>query len=124
MVTNLSGDPQKLYDEVYCARGDMENRIKEQQLDLFSDRTSCTKWWANQFRVLLSSLAYVLLQTIRSVALKGTELARAQCGTIRLKLLKIGAVMIRNTMRVVFHLSSAYPYQKTFIKTVMRLSTA
>lgn len=124
VVTNLSGDPQKLYDEVYCARGNMENRIKEQQLDLFSDRTSCTKWWANQFRVLLSSLAYVLLQTIRSVALKGTELARAQCGTIRLKLLKIGAVMIRNTRRVVFHLSSAYPYQKTFIKAVMRLSTA
>lgn len=124
VVTNLPGNPQALYDDVYCARGDMENRIKEQQLDLFSDRTSCTKWWANQFRVLLSSLAYLLLQTLRSVALKGTELAQAQCGTIRLKLLKVGAVMLRNTRRIVFHLSSAYPYQKIFLTAVKRLSTA
>jgi len=124
VVTNLSGDPQKLYDEVYCARGDMENRIKEQQLGLFSDRTSCTKWWANQFRVMLSSLAYVLLQTLRSVALKGTMLAHAQCCTIRVKLMKIGAVILRNTRRIVFHLSSACPYQKIFRMAVKRLSTA
>jgi len=124
VATNLSGDPQKLYDGTYCARGDMENRIKEQQLDLFSDRTSCTKWWANQFRMLLSALAYVLLQTLRSIALKGTELAKAQCGTIRLKLLKIGAVIIRNTRRIVFHLSGAYPYQKIFLVAVKRLSSA
>jgi hypothetical protein len=124
VATNLPGDPQKLYDEIYCARGDMENRIKEQQMDLFSDRTSCTKWWANQFRMLLSALAYVLLQTLRSIALKGTELAKAQCGTIRLKLLKIGAVIIRNTRRIVFHLSGAYPYQKIFLVAVKRLSTA
>ena len=124
VVTNLSGDPQKLYDEVYCARGDMENRIKEQQLGLFSDRTSCTKWWANQFRVMLSSLAYVLLQTLRSVALKGTMLAHAQCCTIRVKLMKIGAVILRNTRRIVFHLSSACPYQKIFHMAVKRLSTA
>ena len=124
MVTNLPGNPKKLYDETYCARGDMENRIKEQQLDLFSDRTSCTKWWANQFRMLLSSLAYLLLQTLRSIALKGTELAKAQCGTIRLKLLKIGAVIIRNTRRIVLHLSSSCPYQKIFRLAVRRLSTA
>lgn len=124
VATNLSDDPQKLYDGIYCGRGDMENRIKEQQMDLFSDRTSCTKWWANQFRMLLSALAYVLLQTLRSIALKGTELAKAQCGTIRLKLLKIGAVIIRNTRRIVFHLSGAYPYQKIFLLAVKRLSSA
>jgi hypothetical protein len=124
VVTNLSGDPQKLYDEVYCARGDMENRIKEQQLCLFSDRTSCTKWWANQFRVMLSSLAYVLLQTLRSFALKGTILAHAQCNTIRLKLLKIGAVILCNTRRIIFHFSSAYPCQELFLTAVKRLSTA
>lgn len=124
VATNLPGEAQKLYDEIYCARGDMENRIKEQQLDLFSDRTSCTKWWANQFRVLLSAMAYILLQRLRDIGLKATELAKAQCGTIRLKLLKIGAVIIRNTRRIVFHLSSAYPYQKIFITVVNRLSTA
>jgi len=124
VVTNLQGDPQKLYDEVYCARGEMENRIKEQQLDLFADRTSCTKWWANQFRLLLSSLAYLLLEAIRRLGLKGTELARAQCGTIRLKLLKIGAVIRRNTRRIYFHLSSACPYQELFFRVARRLSTA
>ena len=65
----------------------MENRIKEQQLYLFADRTSCHQWWANQFRLLLASLAYVLLEGIRRLALKGTTMAKAQCGTIRLKLL-------------------------------------
>jgi hypothetical protein len=70
-VTSLPGDPQDLYDRVYCARGEMENRIKEQQLGLFSDRTSCHAWWANQFRVLLSACAYVLLETIRRVGLAG-----------------------------------------------------
>ena len=124
VITNLEGDPQELYDEVYCARGEMENRIKEQQLDLFADRTSCTKWWANQFRLLLSSLAYLLLEAIRRLGLKGTELARAQCGTIRLKLLKIGAVIRRNSRRVYFHLSSACPYQVLFFRVARRLSTA
>jgi hypothetical protein len=124
VVTNLEGDAQKLYDEVYCARGEMENRIKEQQLDLFADRTSCTRWWANQFRLMLSSLAYLLLETIRRLGLKGTELAQAQCGTIRLKLLKIGAVMLRNSRRVYFHLSSACPYQAVFFRVARRLSTA
>ena len=83
------------YEKLYCARGDMENRIKEQQLDLFADRTSCHKWWPNQFRLLLSSLAYTLLETIRRIGLAGTDMARAQVGTIRLKLLKIGAVILR-----------------------------
>ena len=80
----------------------MENRIKEQQLDLFADRTSCHRWWPNQFRLLLSSLAYMLLEAIRRLALKGTELANAYVGTLRLKLLKVGAVILRNTRRIRF----------------------
>jgi hypothetical protein len=123
VVTNLDGDAQTLYDDVYCARGEMENRIKEQQLDLFADRTSCHRWWPNQLRLLLSSLAYTLLETIRRLALRGTELARAQCGTIRLKLLKIGAVVVRNTRRVRFILSSGYPLQALFFQVVARLAS-
>jgi len=122
VVTNLPGSAQSLYDDLYCARGDMENRIKEQQLGLFADRTSCHRWWANQFRLLLSSLAYVLLETIRRVALQGTELARAQCSTLRLKLLKIGAVILRNTRRVRFLLSTAYPHKDLFVHTVLHLA--
>jgi len=91
----------------------MENRIKE-QLQLFSDRTSCHEWWPNQFRLLLSSLAYVLMEAIRRLGLQGTELARAQVVTIRIKLLKIGAVIVRNTRRVRFLLPSAYPAQALF----------
>ncbi|MFQ5959410.1 MAG: IS1380 family transposase, partial [Alphaproteobacteria bacterium] len=122
VVTNLAGDGDDLYDRLYCARGDMENRIKEQQLDLFADRTSCQRWWANQFRLLLASLAYILLQSIRRLGLKGTELARAQARTIRLKLLKIGAVVVRNTRRVRFHLSSACPDKVLFMLAAARLT--
>lgn len=122
LVTNLSGSAQALYDKLYCARGDMENRIKEQQLDLFSDRTSCHRWWPNQFRLLLSALAYILLEALRRLALAGTSLARAQCNTIRLKLLKIGAVVLRNTRRVRLLLSSSYPYRELFLNVVTRLS--
>jgi hypothetical protein len=124
IVTNLDDAAAHLYDRVYCGRGEMENRIKEQQMDLFSDRTSCSKWWANQFRLLLSSLAYVLVESIRRVALRKTELARATCGTIRLKLLKIGAVLIRNTRRIRLHLSSAFPHRELFHLVCQRLSTA
>ena len=88
LVTNLTGAAQELCDEVYCARGEMANRIKEPPLGLFADRTSGHGWWANQFRLLLSSFAYVLLERLRALGLAGTELARAQAGTIRLKLLK------------------------------------
>lgn len=122
VVTNLEGDPKALYEKLYCARGDMENRIKEQQLDLFAGRTSCHKWWPNQFRLLLSSLAYVLLEAIRRLALKDTELARAYVGTLRLKLLKIGAVILRNTRRIRFLLSSSCPYQDLFFLVANRLA--
>lgn len=124
VVTNLPGDPQQLYEKVYCARGESENRIKEQQLCLFADRTSCMNWLPNQLRLLLSSAAYTLLEALRSSALKGTHLARARCDTIRLKLLKIGAVIIRNTRRVRFLLSSSYPMQHLFLKVSKRLATA
>lgn len=122
LVTNLKGDPKHLYRKLYCARGDMENRIKEQQLDLFADRTSCHAWWPNQFRLLLSGLAYMLLEAIRRLGLAGTPLARAQAGTIRLKLLKIGAVILRNTRRVRFLLSTSYPYQRLFFNVAARLA--
>jgi hypothetical protein len=120
VVTNLSGVSEQLYQQ-YCARGDMENRIKEQQLYLFADRTSCSKWLPNQLRVLLSALAYTLLATIRRKALAGTELARARCDTIRLKLLKIGASVIRNTRRVILLLSESCPYKELFRLVASRL---
>ena len=121
ITTNLPGEPQTLYDPVYCARGDMENRIKQQQLDLFADRTSCHAWWANQFRLLLSSMAYVLIDTLRRIGLQGTKWARAYAGTIRLKFFKLGAVIIRNTRRIRFLMASAYPYQAFFSLVVQRL---
>lgn len=123
VVTNLEGEAQALYDAVYCARGEMENRIKEQQLGLFADRTSCHGWWANQFRLLLSSCAYVLMERLRALALAGTDLARAQVGTIRLKLLKVGAVVLRNTRKVRLLLSSSYPYQAIFRQVVAALDS-
>lgn len=124
VVTNLDDSPGCVYDTIYCARGEMENRIKEQQLGLFADRTSCHKWWSNQFRLLLSSLAYILIEGIRRLTLKNTELAKAQASTIRLKLLKIGAVVTRNTRRIRFALASGYPYQDIFWRVVKRLNTA
>ncbi len=121
VVTNLPGNSKKLYERIYCARGEMENRIKEQQM-LFADRTSAHRWWPNQFRLLLSALAYTLLEAIRRLGLHGTELARAQVGTIRLKLLKIGAVILRNTRRVRFLLASACPYRDLFTLVARRLA--
>ena len=116
VVTSLSGEAwpaQALYEEHYCARGDMENRIKE-QLMLFSDRTSTHYLRSNQLRLYFSSIAYVLLQMLRRLGLAGTELAKAQCSTIRLKLLKIGA-LIRITVRKVWvSLAGGYPHVELF----------
>jgi len=114
IVTSLRGEAQEIYDEIYCARGDMENRIKEQQLGLFADRTSCHNWWPNQWRLLLSTAAYVLIETLRRTTLQKTELANAQSSRIRLELVKIGAVIIRNTRRIKVHLSSSWPRRKLF----------
>jgi hypothetical protein len=114
IVTNLNTDARGLYEDFYCQRGDAENRIKEQQLGLFADRTSCHGFLANQWRVLLSAAAYVLIQHIREKALAGTELATAQTTTIRLKLLKIGALVQRTARRIVLRLSSSCPTQDIF----------
>jgi hypothetical protein len=122
VVTSLEGDAQMLYERIYCARGEMENRIKEQQLGLFADRTSCKRFIANQFRLLLSSLAYVLVESLRRTHLAGTELARAQAGTIRLKLLKIGALVQRSVRRIVIHLSGAFPLQDLVQSLAAQLS--
>ena len=120
VVTNLKGNGRQLYERIYCARGEMENRIKEQKM-LFADRTSAHNWWPNQFRLLLSALAYTLVEAMRRLGLSGTELAQAQVDTIRLKLLKIGAVIVRNTRRVRFCLSSAHPCQHLFRLVAARL---
>jgi hypothetical protein len=121
VVTNLDDtDPQTLYDERYCARGDMENRIKEQQLYLHADRTSCYDWWPNQLRLLFASLAYILLETLRESVLITTELACATVETIRLKLFKIVAFITRNTRTIRLKLASSYPYQ-TMFKFVYKL---
>jgi hypothetical protein len=128
VVTTLSDKEvaaQELYEKIYCARGECpENRIKEQQLDLFADRTSTGKMWSNQLRLYFSSIAYALLQTLRQKALAGTELEKAQCGTIRRKLLKIGA-QIRVTVRKVWvSLSSGYPYAALFTDVLATLEKA
>jgi hypothetical protein len=127
VVTSLSEQQvaaQELYEKTYCARGDCpENRIKEQQLDLFADRTSTGKMWSNQLRLYFSSIAYVLLQTLRRTALAGTELEKAQCGTIRRKLLKIGA-QVRVTVRKVWiSLSGGYPYAALFTDVLAQLES-
>ncbi len=120
-VTNLADPPAAIYDRCYAARGDMENRIKEQQLGLFADRTSCQKFLANQFRLLLASAAYVLIEHLRRVVLRGTELACAQVETIRRKLLKIAARVTSSVRRVVVYLFSSYPHQAPFLRFVARL---
>jgi len=115
VVTNLTGEPQALYDDLYCQRGEAENRIKEAQVGLFATRTSCHHFQSNQLRVLLAALAYVLIERLRSVALAGTELATAQVDTLRIKLLKLAAVVTRNTRRIRLYLASNWPSADIFI---------
>jgi len=124
VVTSLSSermDGRAVYEDFYCARGDMENRIKEQQLDMFADRTSAATMRANQLRLYLSSAAYILMHALRRLGLKNTDLAQAQCQTIRLKLLKIGA-QVRFTVRHIWiSLAGGYPYADTFAAVVGNL---
>ena len=122
VISTLKGRSQQIHDEIYCARGEMENRIKEQQLGLFADRASCHRWWPNKLRLLLSSAAYVLMESIRRLGLPDTELARAQVGTIRLKLLKIGAIILRNTWRIQLRMSRTYPYQQIYLQVAQRMA--
>jgi hypothetical protein len=126
VVTNLPAEDrpaQPLYEETYCGRGECENRIKEQQLDLFAGRTSCHEFLPNQFRVLLSAAAYVLVDHLRRLGLAGTDLEQAQAGTIRLKLLKVGARVVTSVRRVVLHLASGYPLRDLFARLARRLTT-
>ena len=107
-------DDRALYEKLYCARGEMENRIKECQLDLFADRTSTGTMRANQLRLWLSSMAYVLISALRRIALAATRFADATCGTIRLKLFKIGAQVRISGRRVKFSMASACTYTDVF----------
>jgi hypothetical protein len=117
VVTSLAAgtsDARTLYEDVYCARGEVENRIKEQQLDLFADRTSAATIKANQLRLWLASFAYVLLEAVRRIGLRHTQFASATCGTIRLKLLKIGAQVRVSVRRIKVAMASACPYQTEY----------
>jgi len=117
VVTSLAGEwmeARQLYEEFYCARGEMENRIKEQQLALFADRTSTAWLRSNQLRLYFSSIGYCLLQALRRLALRGTEMAQAQCQTIRTKLLKIGAAIRISARKVWVSMASGYPYAGVF----------
>jgi len=118
VVTSLTVDTddsgRHLYENVYCARGEMENRIKECQLDLFADRTSTHTMAANQLRLWFASMSYVLVNSMRHLALQATDLADASCGTIRRKLFKIGAVITVSVRRIVFAMASACPYKAIF----------
>jgi len=124
IVTSLcidAVDARALYEDVYCARGDMENRIKEQQLALFADRTSTHQMRSNQLRLYFSSFAYVLIQTLRRLGLNGTSMARAQCDTIRLRLFKIGAHVRLSVRRVVIAFSESYPHAELFRQVLYKL---
>jgi len=117
VVTSYSPEAyaaQTLYEEEYCARGEMENRIKEQQLWLFADRTSTHEMWANQIRLWFSSVTYLLVSAFRRLGLSGTAMAKAQCHTIRVKLLKLGAQIRTSVRRVVISLATGCPYQRMF----------
>ena len=122
IVTDLAGCAKALYERRYCGRGEAENRIKEAQLDLFGRRASCHRFESNQLRLLLAALAYTLMINLRRLALQGTELAQACTATIRTRLLKIGAAIVRNTRRVRVLLASAHPMKHVFIVAARALS--
>ena len=127
IVTSLKPDQwqaQALYQDLYCARGDMENRIKECQLDLYADRTSAATMRANQLRLWFASFAYVLICALRRIGLKHTTLAEATCGTIRLKLLKIGAQVRVSVRRIKIAMASACPNAQEFTAAHERICAA
>ncbi len=120
ITTNLEGDSEEPCRNLYCARGDMENRIKDQQIDLFSDRTSCHRWWPSQWRLLLSALAWVLYECLRK-QLQDTQLAKASAATLRNRLIKVGAVALKNMRRVRYLLPTSFPDREIFCKLAVRL---
>jgi DDE family transposase len=124
IVTTLTqGDGRRLYEDVYCARGEMENRIKECQIDLFAGRTSTATMAANQLRLWFASMAYVLIEATRRLALQATDLADATCGTIRRKLFKIGALVTLSVRRIKFAMASGCPYKAVFATAHRALDT-
>jgi len=127
VVTSLGAqawEPKRLYEDLYCARGEMENRIKECQLDLFADRTSSATIRANQLRLWFASMAYVLACALRRIGLKDTQFEKATCGTLRLKLLKIGALVRTSVRRVKIAMASAYPWRREWALAYDRLAAA
>lgn len=120
IISSRYDDGFKLYYEQYCARGDMENRIKDQQLSLFADRTSSTQWWSNQWRLILSGFAYTLFERLRT-HLKNTPFERMSASSLRLKLIKVGAVIVRNTRRIRVLMSDSYPYKDELSALVRKL---
>jgi hypothetical protein len=123
-LTARDYDARALYEDVYCARGEMENRIKEQQLDLFADRTSAATLRANQLRLWFASMAYVLMAALRRIGLAGSQFADATCGTIRLKLLKIGALVRLSVRRLKLAMASVFPYQQEYRRAYVLLGAA
>jgi hypothetical protein len=127
VVTSMAAerwDAATVYETLYCARGEMENRIKEQQLCLFANRTSAATIRANQIRLWFSSLAYTLLHALRRIGLADTKLSRARCDTIRLKLLKIGAAVRISVRRIWISMASSFPNQELFFEAWRRLEQA
>ena len=124
VITNISGDPKILYKDLYSARGESENRVKEVQMQLFSCRTSCNQMIHNQFRMLLSQMAVIIMEYIRNILLKSCKFAQCSFSTIRNKLLKIGAVIVYSTRRYVFKLPSAFPYKEEAIALFGYISSA
>jgi hypothetical protein len=121
VVSNLPGNARGLYEVLYCQRGEMENRVKEQQLLLFATRTSCHAFLANQFRLLLCAGAYVLVEAVRRLGLAETQLEQAQADTIRLRLFKVAALVVMRVRRVYLRMASGYPYQELFGLVLGRL---
>ena len=125
-VTSITwiDDARYLYEDLYCARGDMENRIKECQTDMFAGRTSAASMRANQLRLWFAAFAYVLICALRRIGLSGTAMAVATCRTIRLKLLKIGALVTTSVRRIKIAMASSCPYQGIFAHAYQQLSAA
>ena len=120
----MPGRRKPLYEQLYCARGEMENRIKECQLDLFADRTSTGTMRANQLRLWFAAMAYVLLAALRRIGLATTRLARATAGTIRLRLLKLGALVRVSVRRVTVQIASGHPWQQDWAIAHQALTAA
>jgi hypothetical protein len=120
VVTNMKQSPKWIYEKVYCDRGDVENRIKELHEGMEIDRTSCHSFWANQFRVLMTAAAYVLMQELR-LRLARTDQARTQVWIFRERFLKLGAQVIATVRRIVLHLPQSFPYRENFQRLAVSL---